>query len=182
MSRPGNAFSVQRRVRRPWRKFLDSLEPERPALYRYCYGLTGNVWDAEDLVQDTLLRVFGQLGKVDANIKNPRSYLIRTATHMWIDRTRRSKLEHNYVRNQLSSAGVESSAPPVDALEVREAMESLVESLSPQERAAVMLKDVFDLSLEETASILKTSVGAVKSALHRGTTDHHGPALPQWPG
>ncbi|HEY8494472.1 MAG TPA: sigma factor-like helix-turn-helix DNA-binding protein, partial [Myxococcota bacterium] len=40
--------------------------------------------------------------------------------------------------------------------------------LAPRERAAVLLKDVFDLSLEETASILQTSVGAVKAALHRG--------------
>src|SRR5262249_1905490 len=44
----------------------------------------------------------------------------------------------------------------------------LFDRTSPQERAAVVLKDVFDFSLEEIADLLATSVGAVKSALHRG--------------
>jgi len=163
-----STFAVQRRVRRPWRKFLDSLEPERAGLHRYCYGLTGNVWDAEDLVQDTLLRVFGQLGKVDASIKNPRAYLIRTATHMWIDRVRREKLEREYIEGEALKSSAASNRAPIDGLEVRDAVQSLIDHLAPQERAAVLLKDVFDLSLQETASILKSSVGAVKSALHRG--------------
>jgi RNA polymerase sigma-70 factor, ECF subfamily len=51
---------------------------------------------------------------------------------------------------------------------VREAAGSLLARLAPRERAAVLLKDVFDLSLEETAGVLQTSVGAVKAALHRG--------------
>ena len=45
---------------------------------------------------------------------------------------------------------------------------ALFERTSPQERAAVVLKDAFDFSLEEIAGLLSTSVGAVKSALHRG--------------
>jgi RNA polymerase sigma-70 factor (ECF subfamily) len=50
----------------------------------------------------------------------------------------------------------------------REAAGTLLGSLAPQERAAVVLKDVFDLSLEEIAEALSTTTGAVKSALHRG--------------
>jgi RNA polymerase sigma-70 factor (ECF subfamily) len=161
-------FSTQRRVRRPWRKFLDSLEPERPRLHRYCYGLTGNVWDAEDLVQDVLLRVFGQLGKVDGKIKNPRAYLIRTATHLWIDRVRRANVERTHLELEAVRSQSDSNHEPVDRLEVRDAAETFIDLLAPQERAAVLMKDVFDLSLEEIASTLKTSVGAVKAALHRG--------------
>src|SRR5690606_7324290 len=63
------------------------------------------------------------------------------------------------------AAGAES---PVRGAAVREAAGALLTRLSPRERAAVLLKDVFDLSLEETASILQTSIGAVKAALHRG--------------
>jgi RNA polymerase sigma-70 factor (ECF subfamily) len=51
---------------------------------------------------------------------------------------------------------------------VREAGERLLQRLSPQERAAVVLKDAFDMSLEEIADVLRTTVGAVKAALHRG--------------
>jgi RNA polymerase sigma-70 factor (ECF subfamily) len=53
-------------------------------------------------------------------------------------------------------------------VDVRAAANSLFLHLAPQERAAVLLAEVLDFSLEETASMLKTSVGAVKSALHRG--------------
>ncbi len=49
----------------------------------------------------------------------------------------------------------------------REAAGTLVTALAPQERAALVLKEVFDFSLEETASTLATTVGAVKAALHR---------------
>jgi RNA polymerase sigma-70 factor (ECF subfamily) len=163
MTDPEDAFAVQAQVRTPWRQFLDRLAPLRPDLHRYCCRLTGNVWDGEDLVQDALLRVFGALGKLDPNLENPRGYLIRTATHLWIDRMRRRERER--------ALPIEEAAAlpsPAQAAEVREAMGTLIQHLAPRERAAVLLKDVFDLSLEETASILATSVGAVKAALHRG--------------
>jgi RNA polymerase sigma-70 factor (ECF subfamily) len=163
MTEPDDAFSVQSQVRRPWRDFLDRLAPLRPDLHRYCCRLTGNVWDGEDLVQDVLLRVFGQLGRLDANLENPRAYLMRVATHLWIDRMRRRERER--------ALPIEEAAAlpsPAQAAEVRGAMGTLIQHLAPRERAAVLLKDVFDLSLEETASVLQTSVGAVKAALHRG--------------
>lgn len=84
------AFDVQGGVRRPWRQYLDSLTALRPEVHRYCCRLTGNVWDGEDLLQDTLVRVFSLLGKSDAN---PRAYLVRTATDLWIDRVRRAARE-----------------------------------------------------------------------------------------
>jgi RNA polymerase sigma-70 factor, ECF subfamily len=158
-----DAFSVQGQVRRPWRDFLDKLAPLRPELHRYCCRLTGNVWDGEDLVQDALLRVFAQLGRLDANLVHPRAYLMRTATHLWIDRVRRRELERG-------APIEEAAAPPspAQAAEVRGALGTLIQHLAPRERAAILLKDCFDLSLEETASVLQTSVGAVKAALHRG--------------
>lgn len=164
-------FSVQAQVRAPWRAYLDSLSPLRPSLHRYCSRLTGNVWDGEDLAQDTLMRVFSLLGKIDADLENPRGYLIRTATNLWVDRTRRRTLEREFVAGERASGRAESASRPHDpsrATEVREAASELLQRLAPQERAAVLLKEVFDLSLEETASVLKTSVGAVKAALHRG--------------
>jgi RNA polymerase sigma-70 factor (ECF subfamily) len=164
-----DALSVQRDVRRPWRDYLDALAPLRPDLHRYCCRLTGNVWDAEDLVQDTLLRVFGLLGKIDADLQNPRSYLLRTATHLWIDRMRRRARERELLEAERADAlGAPAAADASQASAVRDAAEILLARLAPRERAAVVLKDVFDLSLEEIAAMLKTSVGAVKAALHRG--------------
>jgi RNA polymerase sigma-70 factor (ECF subfamily) len=163
-------FALQAQVREPWRRYLDSLAPLRPSLHRYCSRLTGNVWDGEDLAQDTLVRVFSLLGKIDADLENPRGYLIRTATNLWIDRTRRRALERAFASDERASVAESAPRPhdPARAAEVRQAASELLARLAPQERAAVLLKEVFDLSLEETASVLRTSVGAVKAALHRG--------------
>lgn len=160
------AFSVQSKVRGPWRRYLDRLNPVRPDLYRYCCKLTGNIWDGEDLAQDALMRVFSLLGKIDAQLDNPKAYLIRTATHLWIDRVRRSAREREVL--ELSRDDEAGNGNPSVHAEAHDASKDLLRRLQPQERAALVLKDVFDYSLEETASILKTTVGAVKSALHRG--------------
>ena len=73
-------------LRSAWHRYIDLLAPLRPTLHGYCMRLTGNVWDAEDLVQDTLLRAFGTLGSVFKRIENPRAYLLRTATNLWMRR------------------------------------------------------------------------------------------------
>ncbi len=165
---PAAAFAVQPQVRDPWRRYLDGLVPLRPDLHRYCCRLAGNVWDGEDMVQDTLVRVFGLLGKTDAELRDPRAYLIRTATHLWIDRRRRRARERAWREGQGSEAREGSAqADPGQAAAVREAATSLLARLAPRERAALLLEEVFDLSLEETAGILQVSVGAVKAALHR---------------
>jgi len=61
-------------------------------------------------------------------------------------------------------------APPDErlSLEGRDAGATLIGRLSPQERAAILLKDVFDFTIDETAGILTTTPGAIKAALHRG--------------
>jgi RNA polymerase sigma-70 factor (ECF subfamily) len=153
--------AIQNGVRPPWRSFLDDLVPFRPDLHRYCRRLTGNVWDAEDLVQDALLRVFGLMGKMDAALGDPRAYLIRTATNLWIDRMRRGDARQTALAVEAERAERRRSAPRLEgerSIEVRDAAGQLMGRLAPRERAALLLKDVFDLSL----------VGAVKAALHRG--------------
>lgn len=162
------AFAVQPQVRPSWRGYLDALVPLRPGLHRYCCRLAGNVWDGEDLAQETLLRVFALLGKQDADLRNPRAYLVRTATHLWIDRARRRARERELVAAERHDA--QAAAPPAAPSRgvEREAAGELLGRLAPRERAAVVLKDVFDLSLEDTASLLRTTVPAVKAALHRG--------------
>src|SRR5215831_11393701 len=84
-------------LRAAWFRYLDTVGETRPALYRYCRRMTGNIWDAEDLLQDTLLRGFGAIGRGDvrskaAQVRGPRAYLFRIATNRWIDQMRRREL------------------------------------------------------------------------------------------
>jgi RNA polymerase sigma-70 factor (ECF subfamily) len=143
------------------RRFSQSFEPLRPELYRYCRHLTRSPWDAEDLAQDTLARALVTLGTmIQPEVDNPRAWLFRVATNLYIDRTRR-------VREHLVELP-EVAAVSKDERATREAAGTLIAKLSPQERAAVVLKDAFDLELGDIATVLTTSVGAVKAALHRG--------------
>jgi RNA polymerase sigma-70 factor (ECF subfamily) len=149
-------------ARRSWHGFLLVYEPLRGELYRYCRYLTRSPWDAEDLAQDALARAFATLSRMGQAPPNPRAWLLRVASNLWIDRVRRERS----ASSGDTAAEVSVAAPDVQA--TREAASTLVGQLAPQERAAVVLKDVFELTLEEIAEALSTSVGAVKAALHRG--------------
>ena len=152
-----------------WHQYLRDLSPLRPALYRYCRALTGNNWDADDLVQEALMRGFATLGVGQDDIKDPRAYLLRIAANAWIDWQRRKAVEVSAV-NQMASETASRYVQSGDdnMLSVRDAGSMLMQELAPQERVAVVLKDVFDLSLEECGRILGSSIGAIKAALHRG--------------
>ena len=154
-------------LRASWDDFVRECESLRPDLYRYCRHLTRSPWDAEDLAQDTLARAFVTLAQMGDAPPNPRPWLFRVASNLWIDRMRRVRRETSLDEEPSTSR---------DARSVREAAGTLLGQLSPQEHAAVVLKDVFDLSLEETAETLGTTVGAIKAALHRGRGKLQDPA------
>ncbi len=144
-------------VRGSWHQFLEAFEDQRPELYRYCRHLTRSPWDAEDLAQDVLTRAFVTLAKLGAAPPNPRAWLFRVASNTWIDQQRRPR--------RVPEAEPTGS---IDPRTTREAAGTLIARLAPQERAAVVLKDVFDLPIEDIAEALSTTPNAVKAALHRG--------------
>lgn len=158
MSTPSDPLTTA--IRDSWKSFQTTYEPLRPALYRFCRYLTRSPWDAEDLVQDVLARAFATLGALHDPPREPRAWLFRIASNLWIDRVRK--------HTEQLGANVPEPAEAAPSRDTREAAGTLLAQLSPQERTAVVLKDVFELSLEDIAEILSTSVGAVKAALHRG--------------
>lgn len=146
-------------VQGPFRAFVERFEPLRPDLYRYCRYLTRSPWDAEDLVQDALARAFVQLAGALETPANPKAWLFRVASNQWLNQLKRARLTPPPDFDETLEQDLRSA---------REAAGSLVGGLAPQERAALVLKEVFDFSLDEIAASLSTSVGAVKAALHRG--------------
>ena len=148
-------------LRAVWNRYLDRVRPFRPLLHTYCRGLTGNLWDGDDLSQETLIRGFHSIASAPAPIENPRAYLLRIASHAWIDELRRRDTER-----RLAPEPEPATATPAGA--ARDAGERLFRRLAPRERAAVLLKELFGMTLEEIAATLETTTGAIKSALHRG--------------
>lgn len=150
--------------REQWFRYLDTVEPARADLHAYCRSLTRTIWDAEDLVQDTLLKGFamtarGDLHGVGGPVRNAKAYLFRVASNHWIDQQRRAR------RSQMQWQA--EPEPPLETKEVRPAIEKALQLSSPQEFAALVLKEGYDFTLEEIADFVGTSVGTVKSALSR---------------
>ena len=123
--------------------------------------MTGNAFDAEDLVQESLARAFNQAAQAHSPIEKPRAWLFRVATNTYVDSYRRQHPVPAELPDQVAP-------PAADPAEVRDAWKELVTLLPPQERAALALKDLFGFTLAEVADVLRTSTGAVKAALHRG--------------
>jgi RNA polymerase sigma-70 factor (ECF subfamily) len=144
--------------------FLETIAQIRPRLHRYCSRMTGSVMDGEDVVQDALFEAYRKLDQFDDS--RPLSpWLFRIAHNRCID-----FLRHRGVREktETNSAIVDFTIPKEPAsLGIRPALELLVLTLPPKERACVLLKDVFDYSLEETAELVNSTVGGVKAALNR---------------
>lgn len=154
-------------VQEVWLRFVDEVEPLRSDLFQHGLRLTRNAFDAEDLVQDALLRAFGMLGQRNQEIGSLRAYLLRVLTNLWIDEQRRHKpilFEGELDELKSRDGGQKKDVP---SLALRDATVQLG-GLRPRERAAVVLKEGFDLSHRAIAEILTTSEGAVKVALHRG--------------
>ena len=151
-------------VKASWRRFLDTYEPLRPELYRYCRHLTRSAWDAEDMAQETMARAFVALGLMADPPHSPRAWLFRIASNLWINRVRKN----HEVPSSFVEDGPEPATTRAEPRATREAAGTLIAQLSPQERAAVVLKDAFGLSLDEIAEALSTTTGAIKTALHRG--------------
>src|SRR5438067_4087894 len=146
--------------------FLETISTIRPNLHRYCTRMTASAMDGEDVVQEALIEAYRKLDQYDDS-RPLKPWLFRIAHNRCIDFLRRKG-----VRDEAeSAAAMPEAVSSVDpALGVGKAVEHLIASLPPKERACVLLKDVFDYSLEEIAELVDSTVGGVKAALNRART------------
>jgi RNA polymerase sigma-70 factor (TIGR02957 family) len=139
------------------------LEELRPTAFAIAYRMLGSVAEAEDVVQESLLRLHTALERGE-RIESPRAYLATVATRVSIDTLRSARMRREtYVGEWLPEPLV--SEPPVDdparhaemADSLSMAFLVLLESLSPEQRAAFLLHDVFDYGYGEVAEIVGKS-------------------------
>ena len=145
--------------------FLETISHLRSRLHRYCSRMTGSITDGEDVVQDAIFRAYRSLDTFDDS-RPLTPWLFRIAHNHCVDFLRRRG-----VREEAEAAATAPDyfEPPQGSTPaVGPAMERLVLHLPPKERACVLLKDVFEYSLEEVAELVDSTVGGVKAALNRG--------------
>ena len=138
-------------------------------LYTVAYRLTGNHDDAQDLVQEVLLRVRRGLATyVPGSLEG---WLSRITTNAFLDEVRRRKRRPLDVVSDLPERAVGVDADPDDVLahsRLPEDVQAAIAALPPDYRAAVVLCDVVGLDYAEIADNLGIPPGTVRSRIHRG--------------
>jgi RNA polymerase sigma-70 factor, ECF subfamily len=175
--------------------FQSLLEPYRGELHAHCYRMLGSVHDAEDAMQETMLRAWRALGRFEGR-SSLRSWLYTIATNTCltlIERRPKRVLPIDYGPSADphdegigvppgeapwvepypdEAVGLEDGFAAPDArYELRESVElafaAALQHLPPNQRAALILREVLGFSAQETADALETSVASVNSALQR---------------
>jgi RNA polymerase sigma-70 factor, ECF subfamily len=171
----------------------DQLEAYRRELTGYCYRMLGSGSEAEDAVQDTLLRAWQAADRFEGR-SSVRSWLYRIATNVCLDmlrgRSRRARPmelgpamppeessltrvlpEHSWVSPIADARVLPEDGDPAEIAVARESIRlafvTALQHLPPRQRAALILCEVLRWQAAETADLLGTSVAAVNSALQR---------------
>jgi RNA polymerase sigma-70 factor, ECF subfamily len=145
--------------------FIESIADLRPRMHRYCARMTGSALDGEDVMQEAIFDAYLKLASFDAS-RPLGPWLFRIAHNRCVDFLRRRQAR----RQVEAEAAAPTPVRPSEAVGrgVDRAIERLVIALPPKERACVLLKDVFDYSLEDIADLVESTTGGVKAALSRG--------------
>ena len=150
-----------------------SFEPLRPKLMRVAYRMLGSVADAEDMVQETFIRWM----RADrSEVREPEAFLRRTITRLCLDQLKSARRQREtYVGPWLPDPLVEEEEEEDVTLPLMLALERL----SPLERAAFLLHDVFRLGFEEVAETIRRDPATCRQLAARART-HVGEARPRF--
>lgn len=157
--------------------FDEFVEHFRSKIFQYSWLMCGQREDAEEVAQETLLRVFENF----SDLREPehvRSWIFRIAKNACLMKRRKSvfapehelSLDEEGGENRSMEIGDWSRLPDDELLrsELRDALHSAVAALPETYRAVVLLRDLEELSTDETAQILGLTQDVVKTRLHRG--------------
>ncbi len=146
------------------------VRDQSPRVYRLAYRLTGNRQDAEDLAQETFVRVFRSLHTFTPGTIG--GWLHRITTNLFLDAARRkSRIRFDGLGEEAESKLPGTAPGPERSFEYNNLdvdVQAALEALSPEFRAAIVLCDLEGLSYEEVSEALGVKLGTVRSRIHRG--------------
>lgn len=144
-----------------------SFQPLRPKLIRIAYRMLGSVADAEDVVQEAFLR---WLDADRAAVREPEAYLRRVVTRLCLDQLKSARRRREtYVGQWLPEPVIEARESDPDDITLP--LMLALERLSPLERAAFLLHDVFGVSFEEIAATIGRTPAACRQLATRARTN-----------
>mgnify|MGYP002651714543 CR=1 FL=1 len=149
--------------------WAEIVEEHSARVYRLAYRLSGNAQDAEDLTQETFIRVFRSLASYKPGTFE--GWLHRITTNLFLDMVRRrakirmEALPEDYERVPGTDMTPEEA---YNVANLDPALQSALDGLAPDFRVAVVLCDVVGMSYDEIAETLGVKMGTVRSRIHRG--------------
>jgi RNA polymerase sigma-70 factor, ECF subfamily len=168
---PDDAAAVARAKAGDHEAFRVLVERHSRSIYRLAYRMTGRPEDAEDVVQETLVRAYRQLGRFEAR-SNFATWLYRVAFNCAIDYMRaRPHRESPEAQDVLDRLAPPDAAPGTDDLvyagEIGARVQAALNGLSPQERAAFLMRHYHGCSIEEICAALDLKSNAAKHSIFR---------------
>ena len=154
-------------------QFSRQIQPHLQRLYKQAYRLTANPDDAEDLVQDLLLRLYEK--KIDfSDIEKLSSWLLRSLYHQFIDNYRKKSrlpIDDKDAESEqiINSLAYEKKSPHQlhENNYTSHQLQMLISQLNPDQQALISLHDIEGHSLTELSQIMDLPLGTLKSRLHR---------------
>lgn len=142
----------------------ESISELRPRMMSVAYRMLGSVADAEDAVQDAFLRLQGA-----SKVTSPEGFLVKTTTRRCIDQLQAQRRRSNYIGPWVPEPVDTKSSTKDSALaeSLTQAFLLMLERLSPNERAAFLLRTVFDYEFSEIAEVLGKSEVHVRQIVSR---------------
>lgn len=149
----------------------DPFVTHRNLFFTVAYEMLGSAADAEDVVQETWLRWAALDAAQRAEVLDPRAYLVRTVTRQALNRLRTlARRREDYIGEWLPEPLL-TSPDVAEDLELAEsvsiAMLTVLETLTPVERAVFVLREVFDVPYDEIAEAVGKSTAAIRQVAHR---------------
>lgn len=147
---------------------LGTFNESRPRLFGIAYRMLGSVAEAEDIVQEAWLRWQGTDRSV---VRNPAGFLTTVTTRLALNTASSARARHEEYAGPWLPEPVDTSADPYLGAERAEAIEAavllLLESVTPEQRAAYVLREAFDYSYDQIAQILQTSPANARQLVSR---------------
>ena len=145
------------------------VEQYQKPVFNLCYRMLGDEAEAEDAAQESFWRAYQSIKKYDAQ-RSFITWLLSIAAHYCIDQLRKRRM-NTVSLDILPEQDIPDLAPTPESRysrrEVQQQMQTLLDKLNPQDRAAIILRYWYDFSEEEISASLHLTVSAVKSRLHR---------------
>lgn len=149
-------------------EFKQLFLPCHQQLYRVAFRLTGNREDAEDIVQETLMKIWNSRGRL-GRLNNPAAFCMATLKNVFVDSVRRNhrQLDSGISADEVTVASDTDIDRQIESRDAVTALTGLIDRLPPNQRDVMRMRDIADISFEEIEASTGLSPGNIRTLLSR---------------